>query len=256
MVGLQVKVGLSVDHELFDGSLLKKATEMILKTRDGKQWFAVPKPLGTCAFISSSSLSLALLSPSPWWMMLTLPFSLLPSLPPSLSSPFISFSLSLPRSTPTDDASDEELESVLAQHKEYIKEKFPQLKNGQGIDSTLDAFVDTSSLSVPLLSDDRVLTRLDSLLLSPLLPLPFCLSPLPSPSSAPTWAVLQNHSPLSSRHSLEVPTSRASRPPRSRASPSTARPPTPPSPPRRRPTSRPTKPKETSDPSPSPSIAG
>jgi 3-dehydroquinate synthase len=51
MVGLQVKVGLSVDHELFDPALLKKATEMILKTRDGKQWFAVPRPLGTCAFI-------------------------------------------------------------------------------------------------------------------------------------------------------------------------------------------------------------
>lgn len=89
MVGLQVKVGLSVDHELFDSALLKKATEMILKTRDGKQWFAVAKPLGTCAFIN--------------------------------------------------DASDEELDSVLQQHKQYIREKFPHLKNGAGQDATLDA---------------------------------------------------------------------------------------------------------------------
>ncbi|KAH9816575.1 hypothetical protein DFH28DRAFT_965656 [Melampsora americana] len=49
-------VGLSVDHELFDDDLIEQGTEAILKTRDGKQRFAVPKPLGTCYFINDASL--------------------------------------------------------------------------------------------------------------------------------------------------------------------------------------------------------
>lgn len=49
-------VGLSVDHELFDDDLIEKGTAAILKTRDGKQRFAVPKPLGSCVFINDASL--------------------------------------------------------------------------------------------------------------------------------------------------------------------------------------------------------
>lgn len=67
-------VGLSLDHEAFNDELLEKATEVsyffffqhksakalttygfsqaIKKTRDGKQRFAVPNPLGTCAFLN------------------------------------------------------------------------------------------------------------------------------------------------------------------------------------------------------------
>ncbi|TFL06865.1 hypothetical protein BDV98DRAFT_556828 [Pterulicium gracile] len=52
---LQSQVGLSMDHEDFDAKLLLKATDAILKTRDGKQRFAVPKPLGTCFFINDAS---------------------------------------------------------------------------------------------------------------------------------------------------------------------------------------------------------
>ena len=49
-------VGLSLDHEQFDEELLKVSTEAILKTRDGKQWFAEPRPLGTCYFINDASM--------------------------------------------------------------------------------------------------------------------------------------------------------------------------------------------------------
>ncbi|KAG0150686.1 hypothetical protein CROQUDRAFT_651906 [Cronartium quercuum f. sp. fusiforme G11] len=49
-------VGLSVDHDLFDDDLIEKGTVAILKTRDGKQRFAVPKPLGTPFFINDASM--------------------------------------------------------------------------------------------------------------------------------------------------------------------------------------------------------
>jgi len=48
-------VGLSLDHPQFDEELLKLGTAAILKTRDGKQWFAEPKPLGTCTFINDAT---------------------------------------------------------------------------------------------------------------------------------------------------------------------------------------------------------
>ena len=53
---LAYDVGLSLDHEAFDAKLLDVATTAILKTRDGKQWFAEPRPLGTCFFINDASM--------------------------------------------------------------------------------------------------------------------------------------------------------------------------------------------------------
>lgn len=50
------RVGLSLDHELFDESLLDAGTEAILQTRDGKQRFVVPKPIGTPHFINDASM--------------------------------------------------------------------------------------------------------------------------------------------------------------------------------------------------------
>lgn len=50
------RVGLSLDHELFDEGLLEAGTEAILQTRDGKQRFVVPKPIGTPYFINDASM--------------------------------------------------------------------------------------------------------------------------------------------------------------------------------------------------------
>lgn len=50
-----VGVGLTIDHELFDDSLMMKGIAAILKTRDGLLRLAVPKPLGTCHFINDYS---------------------------------------------------------------------------------------------------------------------------------------------------------------------------------------------------------
>lgn len=55
MLNLMSRVGLSLDHELFDEALLKVATEAILQTRDGKQQFVVPKPIGTPHFINDAT---------------------------------------------------------------------------------------------------------------------------------------------------------------------------------------------------------
>lgn len=41
-----------MDHHQFDEDLLEKATEAILKTRDGKLRAAVPSPLGSCVFLN------------------------------------------------------------------------------------------------------------------------------------------------------------------------------------------------------------
>ena len=46
------RCGLSMDHHQFDEEILDKATQAILKTRDGKLRAAVPNPLGSCAFIN------------------------------------------------------------------------------------------------------------------------------------------------------------------------------------------------------------
>ncbi|KAF2109081.1 putative 3-dehydroquinate synthase [Lophiotrema nucula] len=52
LLSLFSRAGLSMDHELFNEEILDKATQAILKTRDGKQRFAVPNPLGSCTFLN------------------------------------------------------------------------------------------------------------------------------------------------------------------------------------------------------------
>lgn len=41
-----------MDHETFDEKVLEKATQAILKTRDGLLRAAVPNPLGSCTFLN------------------------------------------------------------------------------------------------------------------------------------------------------------------------------------------------------------
>lgn len=53
---LAYDVGLSMDHPAFDKRLLEVSTQAILKTRDGTQWFAEPRPLGTCFFINDATM--------------------------------------------------------------------------------------------------------------------------------------------------------------------------------------------------------
>ena len=46
------RAGLSIDHPQFDESVLEKATDAILKTRDGSLRLATPGPLGKCSFVN------------------------------------------------------------------------------------------------------------------------------------------------------------------------------------------------------------
>jgi len=52
LLNLFSRVGLSIDHKDFNEEVLKKATQAILKTRDGKLRLAVPNPLGSCTFVN------------------------------------------------------------------------------------------------------------------------------------------------------------------------------------------------------------
>ncbi|KAH8896767.1 2-epi-5-epi-valiolone synthase [Thozetella sp. PMI_491] len=52
LLNLFSRAGLSIDHPLFDDSVLDKGTEAILKTRDGLLRLAVPSPLGNCTFLN------------------------------------------------------------------------------------------------------------------------------------------------------------------------------------------------------------
>lgn len=52
---LMSRVGLSLDHELFDEGLIVAGNEAILQTRDGKQRYVVPKPIGTPHFVNDAS---------------------------------------------------------------------------------------------------------------------------------------------------------------------------------------------------------
>jgi len=52
ILGLFSTAGLSMDHHQFDEDLLEKATQAILKTRDGKLRAAIPAPLGKCVFLN------------------------------------------------------------------------------------------------------------------------------------------------------------------------------------------------------------
>jgi demethyl-4-deoxygadusol synthase len=49
---LMSRVGLTLDHELFEIELVWKATQSIMLTRDGKQRAAMPHPIGECVFLN------------------------------------------------------------------------------------------------------------------------------------------------------------------------------------------------------------
>jgi 3-dehydroquinate synthase len=55
LLNLFSRAGLSMDHEMFDEEMLDKATQAILKTRDGLLRAAVPNPIGTCVFLNDVS---------------------------------------------------------------------------------------------------------------------------------------------------------------------------------------------------------
>ncbi|KAK4546141.1 hypothetical protein LTR36_002278 [Oleoguttula mirabilis] len=55
MLNLFSRAGLSMDHHQFDEDILEKATQAILKTRDGKLRAAVPHPIGSCTFLNDVS---------------------------------------------------------------------------------------------------------------------------------------------------------------------------------------------------------
>ena len=52
ILGLMSKLGLALDHPLFDSDLVWDATESITLTRDGLQRAAMPNPIGTCFFVN------------------------------------------------------------------------------------------------------------------------------------------------------------------------------------------------------------
>jgi len=52
ILNLFSKVGLSIDHDLFDENLLWKGLQSIILTRDGLLRAAVPNPIGECFFIN------------------------------------------------------------------------------------------------------------------------------------------------------------------------------------------------------------
>jgi 3-dehydroquinate synthase len=54
ILNLFSRAGLSMDHPDFNEEILDKATQAILKTRDGKLRAAVPNPIGTCTFINDA----------------------------------------------------------------------------------------------------------------------------------------------------------------------------------------------------------
>ena len=49
---LMSRVGLTLDHELFDIELVWQATKSIMLTRDGLQRAAMPNPIGECKFVN------------------------------------------------------------------------------------------------------------------------------------------------------------------------------------------------------------
>jgi demethyl-4-deoxygadusol synthase len=52
ILSLMSRLGLSLDHQLFDVDLAWKATKSIIETRDGKLRAAMPRPIGTCYFMN------------------------------------------------------------------------------------------------------------------------------------------------------------------------------------------------------------
>lgn len=56
MLNLFSKAGLSMDHHDFNEEILEKATQAILRTRDGLLRAAVPSPIGSCVFLNDVSM--------------------------------------------------------------------------------------------------------------------------------------------------------------------------------------------------------
>ncbi|BAZ03672.1 sedoheptulose 7-phosphate cyclase [Calothrix sp. NIES-3974] len=52
ILDLMSRIGLSLDHPLFDIDLAWRATESITQTRDGKLRAAMPRPIGNCFFVN------------------------------------------------------------------------------------------------------------------------------------------------------------------------------------------------------------
>jgi 3-dehydroquinate synthase len=52
ILNLMSRLGLSLDHPLFDTDLAWKATQSIIQTRDGQLRAAMPRPIGTCFFLN------------------------------------------------------------------------------------------------------------------------------------------------------------------------------------------------------------
>jgi 3-dehydroquinate synthase len=50
ILGLMSRIGLALDHPLFEEDLVWQATESITLTRDGLQRAAMPRPIGSCFF--------------------------------------------------------------------------------------------------------------------------------------------------------------------------------------------------------------
>ncbi|CAG8978277.1 hypothetical protein HYALB_00010229 [Hymenoscyphus albidus] len=55
LLDLFSRAGLSMDHHQFNEEVLEKATNAILRTRDGKLRAAVPNPIGSCVFLNDVS---------------------------------------------------------------------------------------------------------------------------------------------------------------------------------------------------------
>lgn len=52
ILNLMSRIGLALDHPLFDSDLAWYATQSITQTRDGKLRAAMPKPIGSCFFVN------------------------------------------------------------------------------------------------------------------------------------------------------------------------------------------------------------
>ncbi len=53
---LMSKLGLSLDSSHLTPELLRRATDLIVQTRDGQQRAAVPRPIGTCFFVNDMTM--------------------------------------------------------------------------------------------------------------------------------------------------------------------------------------------------------
>jgi 3-dehydroquinate synthase len=63
ILGLMNRLGLAMDHPLFEADLIWQATQSITQTRDGLQRAAMPRPIGQCFFandLTQAELSVAL----------------------------------------------------------------------------------------------------------------------------------------------------------------------------------------------------